>query len=684
MRTQELGGRLGVLGADIARGITVEQPSLQADPWGPSACSFTMKRDGREQWPDLRAGAPLLIEEDGSIVWRGRIKNTPTTDGGISRQMAVTGEGAQFRLDDDAYLRNYILSDLTNFQDAKSLLAAPLSGASSFTQGGQVSAGSGVITLGLSEGTVYPAGTFIGVTLDFGPSLCAGVAINWTNTGNASPVFFYCSGNDIPDGGYLNVDGVFAFALNGTTTPLAAFNTDTFSQPRRYVNLFLNWPGGGTPGADIVVSIIPPTSFFGDASFASGGYSVLPASTVCADALNRATLLLSADQSLISPTSFAIPELTMTSPQTPRAVITAVNQYHQYRTRVRADNRFEFGPLPAFPSIDVGSDSQFNDASAGDISNVYTDVIVTYTDALGVSQADRFSQPATLTTLSGTQMSNGDFETNITGWASVDSTLSQDATQHNSGSHSLKAVAISISSDCGVASNAWAGAFVPARKYILTFAVRTAIPTGICLVTLQDANGSILVRASAGPLAANTWTPISVPFSTQTTGAVQVAAQVYDQLHTTFGFSSWFDTFVLTESAPTIVDRWGYKRTFVLDTNMTLTPAGSQEIGTVFLEGHRTTPLKGTLIVPAGAGRRSPSGQIMRGSEFIACTQELVRMNHIVDPDTGKLGRIGRIANVTYDEASGTVTLDLDSTNTDFQALLSRMQIVTGQVRSGS
>lgn len=672
IRTQELGGQLGVLGVDIGRGIVVEDPSFQWDRWGSSGGSFTLKRDPHVQWPDLRAYAPVIVEERGGRrAWLGRIKQTPMTDGGLARQITVNCEGQQFHLDDDSYERTYVHSRLTDFVDARSFVQCPLV---TFTTAGQVQVGDGAITLGWANGVPIGANNAVGATLDFGPSLCKRIVIAWQSSNNIADTF-YCRGSDVPDGGSAPGEDVITFLNNSAPSGVAS---GTFVTPRRYLNFFFFNVGGLTPTADAWVKIIFLLAV-GDTAYESSTASALKASDVVDDALDRATLLLSPDRSLITPTGFNIDELVMANPATPREVINLANAYHNYRTRVRADNRFEFGPLPALPTIEVGADSRFDEASAGDASGIYTRVIVTYTDPAGNPQRVVRNQTSDLASVSAIQPTNGLFETNTTGWAVSGGSASmvRDTVQHDTGIASLK---LTIAAEEGqVATSSWAGGtFIPGRAYILTGAIRVDTAGMNPSVGLTDANGTIVGSAYYAP-AINTWVPVSVPFTLQTNGSPRLAVTSVAGV----AGAIWADSFILTEIAPTIIDRWNFKRTKILDANMSLTPAGAQQIADTFLLAHRTTPLKGKLVVVGnGRARRSPSGQGMTAAELGGETDSLVRMAHLIDPDTGKLGRIGRIAAVSWDPDSDTATIDIDSTSANFEALLARLAVVTGQVRN--
>jgi hypothetical protein len=67
---------------------------------------------------------------------------------------------------------------------------------------------------------------------------------------------------------------------------------------------------------------------------------------------------------------------------------------------------------------------------------------------------------------------------------------------------------------------------------------------------------------------------------------------------------------------------------------------------------------------------------------MLAQTGELLRFNDLIDPDTGDLGRDGRIVEVTYNHDENSVVVTIDSSRTSFESLLERIGIYVNQLRS--
>ena len=139
---------------------------------------------------------------------------------------------------------------------------------------------------------------------------------------------------------------------------------------------------------------------------------------------------------------------------------------------------------------------------------------------------------------------------------------------------------------------------------------------------------------------------------------------------------------MLLEGAASLPQRRGFRRTKLLNTSMSLTSAALTQLATTFLAGHTSTPLKGTLTVPSATSiQRIPGGAWVKPSELASLTGELILFPYMHDPDTGALGRVGRIASVTVDLKNGVASVQIDNETQTFDAVLSRLALITGQVR---
>jgi hypothetical protein len=57
----------------------------------------------------------------------------------------------------------------------------------------------------------------------------------------------------------------------------------------------------------------------------------------------------------------------------------------------------------------------------------------------------------------------------------------------------------------------------------------------------------------------------------------------------------------------------------------------------------------------------------------------LMHFSNRIDPDTGALGRDGRIAQVTYNHNEQEAQVSIDNQRNNFEALISRLSAVIGQ-----
>jgi hypothetical protein len=118
-------------------------------------------------------------------------------------------------------------------------------------------------------------------------------------------------------------------------------------------------------------------------------------------------------------------------------------------------------------------------------------------------------------------------------------------------------------------------------------------------------------------------------------------------------------------------------RSLILEIGSAITETEALVLGDAFLSLHRTTPFKGTLTVTRGGVRRLLGGANVHPGHLLREGGELIRFTHRIDPDTGGLGRDGRIASIEYDSDSETATVAIDNDNANFEALLARLDVTT-------
>jgi hypothetical protein len=209
-----LSGTWQPIGTGVDAGIRHEGLVAVSDQWGPKSLTFTLKRQARAVFPDLRVDTPVAVEVNGARVWRGRVKDTPEQSG-AARTVNVECAGSQYLLDDDQLERVLVHNDLTAYKDARTSLAASLT---ALTQSWNVQTDNGVITLGASNGAVIGTSTGCAATLDLGPSgLAKRVVLTWDGSNNSASVSFLIRGSSSSDAAVAAED-VGGFVLNSAAS----------------------------------------------------------------------------------------------------------------------------------------------------------------------------------------------------------------------------------------------------------------------------------------------------------------------------------------------------------------------------------------------------------------------------------------------------------------------------------
>jgi hypothetical protein len=100
-------------------------------------------------------------------------------------------------------------------------------------------------------------------------------------------------------------------------------------------------------------------------------------------------------------------------------------------------------------------------------------------------------------------------------------------------------------------------------------------------------------------------------------------------------------------------------------------------IGDAWLYQHLRAQFKGSITVKTPTSLRDyATGDSVHPSRLILQAGELIRLSDRIDPDTGQIGRDARIASVTYDHDSESVSVELDNRRDNLQNLLNRIGVV--------
>ena len=680
VRVQALDGTWETVGVDRLAGIAPENVSLSANAWGSDKASFDLRRDPGGIYPDLSAFTPVDVEVAGAKVWSGRVSSTPSREGSDS-VVNVQCEGWQYHLDDDVYESRYAHTSLADYQDVRSWSGTSLG---NFSAAGMVqSADQGSVVIGFGNGAPVVQNTSCaGVFLDLGVYTgVKRVVVSFANSGVVAGYYnLTVKAADYPDGlvGYdtlINVDPASA------SSPQAA----TAATARRYVVIFLVRTGAtGTETGDRLVKITA-SQVFASTAYESGNASILKATDVIGDALGRATMFLT-DTSGVTATSFSIPDYSPEGLRTPREQIEAVNAYHAHRAQVTVDRRVIFQPQPSSPLFEAGewSGCELSDASMNDGDEIYSRCVVEAAGPDGTQmrvERTQAQQSGTgLSAISSPAPDNPTFATNTTSWTAGTSTITRDTVTYDSSPASGRWDNTGASDVLGAGdtlSTTFTGTFIAGITYTLTFRWRASAAGSLVLcyfgnIAAIDRGTLVGESISTGSFETATisWTPVAnrtgVTLLLYTTGAASYF---------------WIDSLQLYSAQPTLVDRRGFKRTKILPVQSALTQAAAQQIADTYLSLHRTTPYRGSLTVTPGGIRSHQTGQPVHPAQLLAQTQERVRLTHRINPDDGSVGRDGTIAAVTYDHDAQTASIDLDNRTTNFEAFLSRLALLTGQVR---
>lgn len=686
IRLKALDGTWETAGRDRFPAVVPESLTYTYNEWGPDTANFTLRRQPGDLHPDLSAFTDVEIEVGGVKTWTGRVKETPTREGS-DFQIAVVAEGWQYALDDDVYERTYVHSNLNDWQDIRS---SPFADLTRFAAGAEVSNDNGVIVLRYPNGQPVTqngagagGGTAVGVRLDLGPGNAAKrVVLEFENL-NFAATFYTLSitGSDRDTGGHWDSTAEQAAQVDPAgagASPLAG----TFTTPRRYVNVFLFRSGAsGTESADRGIRI-KAIKVFTDAAYESNGGSIFRAHHGIRDAVDTAAWQLT--RTGVEDTSFNIEEFVMSGAKTPREVITALNSYHDYLTYVDVEKDVKFRPKPSAAKLLAGAAAVFTDASANSGEEIYNKARV---EAHGPDgQPIRVTRHAAESlVLSGERFAafpNSDFTTDLSSWT-ISGPLVRDTAQFFTSPASAR-----IDGPANPrAHTTLTGTFLRGVAYQVKFVVKATAGDIVAISAVLGSGWNTNFGDNEFGLGGdanrffsgfrmldgnwNQWSVGWVPKATYT-GTVKFGFEV-----STFTADAWIDAFTIESVEATILDRRGIFRTKILPVQSRLTETAATQIADIYLQGHRTTPMKGTLSVPALYGLTTMTGEPVPPAEVGLYNGELIRLGHLIDPDTGGLGRDGRLVGGAYTHADRQFEAQIDNRRGNFEAFLERLAVVT-------
>lgn len=691
VRVQNLNGVWENIGSDRAEGVWPEGVNCVSDQWGSKSASFTLKRYEGIQWPDLRAFAPVDIEIGGKLKWSGRIKETPQETG---EGFSVQCEGWQAHLDDDMVVSNYLHTDLgafTNVLDQRDGLTIGSSGGIIPNAGPSIEGGA--MTLAMPRQAIPAFGKVMAV-LDLGPDearWAKRVIIQYTcSNANANHQLVLGGGDDIA-GHFSGFGAQDILTVAGNAGAGPTVNGGNFTNKKRYVWIRNQDAGAGHTNTVDEWFRISAIYIFTDTAYDSGtGVSQLKAHHVVNDHILRGCPFLNSDLTQIDTTGtwFSIPEFAPQGPRTPRQAWENVDVYEDRYKKIDVERRPIYKAKPTAPSISVGDwpGSVVNDASANDGSDIYNRVIGTGTDPwnapLFITRHQGEANIASLEITPNTPtVANPNFAVNTTGWVATDSAITRDTAVFDvspaSGRWDNSGISDNVSTGDDLTYSLSGQTFRKGVTYVAALRLRTSSGAGQVRARLRGTEFSEALWnvTSAFQTFYVSWTP------------------TYDQTNASFslysyGGGSGFNCFYyvsglqIYESKPTIVDRWKFKRTQEVAVSHVITQTALTQILDKWLLSHVTPQWRGSITVTEGGVRDILTGVEYGPEDMLDRTGELIRDTQQVDPDTGAVGRDGRIVEVTYDHDSNSAQMTIDNTRTNFERLLERIGIYVNQLRT--
>lgn len=701
IRVESLNGVWETIGSDRSVGISAEGIQLQSNEWGADTASFTLKRDAGAMWPDLLAFTPVEIEIGGLLVWDGFISQTPTNeaDGG---SVNIQAKGWQYHLDDDSAEKYWVHSRLADWKDARSF---PTTNLNYFRQGQTASSDHGAITLGWPDGSYLQTNCWAGIVLDLGEAnSAASVSLTWevptgsTRLGSSANLKVSAKTSDSIASLTAGVDAFTPASMGATGSRITTGGT--WAAPKRYVFIGMQWIGtAGAAAADYSIKILSisvgnKTTYYDSVTKLLTG--ARPSDTV-KDTLILAPLLSQSTTS-ISNSAFTLPHMSaVDSAMTAREYMTTANSYEDNTLKIVPGRQIVFAPKVDTPSTSIGSwgGSRFSDASSNSSDELYNRVVVEGTgpddQPLSISRyADSSSnQKVPLTSL----LVNPSFEATspsvVTNWASTGGSIFvRSTTTPLAGAASGQWSSVDQASTVTGLIFGGCPIFVAGRTYTLTIDVAPEqtygdmYRPGLRFGDLASASNFAFAAGSpdwgvtTSSTVSITWVP-SANVAAASVGLRLSAEDVGWYVSQLSGIMR-VDTITLSYAASTMISRRGFTRTKRLQVNAPITATTAGILGDAFLATHSTTPLKGSVEVTAGGAREYTTGISIHPASLLLRTGEVLHLSHRVDPDTGAIGRDGRIASVSYDHSQQSSSIAIDSQRTRFEALLERLSVVTG------
>lgn len=681
VRFQTVDGTWEVGGVDRRNGIWPEDLQCSWDDWGPKTAHFTLKREPGIPYPDIKGLTPVVIEK-GRGVWEGFVDQTPQAD---ENSLGVECLGWPDHGNDILSRRMFIHENLADWQDWRTHLEADLT---KFKTSFNVVAGGGAIVINgptVADGS-FPRG---GVYIDLGPSLMLSreatahsIRIDWEKNPWAGTSAAYVSFGDEP--GDLDAGSTLIVNLTTDVRTSAEFAL-TFSSNVRYIRIHCDTNAAQATDRFFRINAI---RLFNSITYESSGQSVLTASKVLKVVMDAGMVSeWNSDTSGISATTFVIPSLVLNDLRSFREIAETINAFHGYIRKLKRGRKFTFKPRPLVPMFVAGCwpGLSFRDQSKNATRDLYNVAIGVGQTPDGVQIMSR-RHAAQVADFPGQQIAsaflNPGFETNTTGWAATTSTITRTTT---AGQFTL-----------GVAGGSWNGSSTLPFGATLTTNLQNALDADVAYrITFWARSGgsssSILMQVGLsndiafGRIEATgtfkKFQLVWVPKGPITAGNGHLDF-VADKTSTS---GIYIDDFTLEVVKPTLLDRLGRERDKVISM-----PAQAVSVDVldrfadIWLHSHMKTQSRGSLEIQGRALQLYADGTPVDPFEIGESIGELVCLLTEIDPDTGTIGRNIPVVDVSYNGATESASLSLDSANEDFERVVSRYEMLISHMSAGS
>jgi hypothetical protein len=445
-------------------------------------------------------------------------------------------------------------------------------------------------------------------------------------------------------------------------------------------------------------------------SIRSASSSVFKASQAVVDAVQTGTTKLTANN--VQSTSTSLQHFRTDGLKTPRELINQANAYHGWIARIDENRDVTFKPLPTTPVVEVGSWSgyELSDQAASSGEDIYSRVIVT---AQGPNGRDLRVARSAGQIASSAQISTAGASTLTSDQRQSIQLVDVDDPAISPGTVSAKLTGYDIVTHAGI--------FREGVTYRLTGSVCAVTTYGVTApqtvqITFGE-NGYVTgtVKTYSGPTATSSISGNTVTIGNLAYASGSVNTKVifdllwtpdYDQnsivlfsqtsigVDTILGYTAMVNVIAnygsgyidntnglsdakLTVRGATLAERQGICRTYQLSAPGLQTLDTLKAIGDAWLYQHLRAQFKGSITVKTPTSLRDyATGDSVHPSRLILQAGELIRLSDRIDPDTGQIGRDARIASVTYDHDSESVSVELDNRRDNLQNLLNRIGVV--------